>query len=209
MDRTLAEIIRTFNHIVRDFFIYFVSGAVVSINILIIDYFYYEQSLYKAINSNFLIFIYLITCYVIGHICMAFYYLLLELTGFDKTVKECKNICNEEKEEKEEKEINKEEDIEKSLPELYKQDPQIYIQFIERYDNLTLMRWNLSSSFFINFITTFIYTSFIQSYWQIYLLKCLFLIFSIIMYLLYLKTEKDYIKRIGSVKKMRSTDTQN
>lgn len=192
MDRTLSELIKTFNHIARDFFIYFVSGAVVSINILVIDYFYYEQSLYKAINSKVSILISLISCYVIGHICMAFYHLLLELTGLNKKLQKCKKIDM---------------DKEKLLPELYAKNTKLYIQFIERYDNLTLMRWNLSSTFFINFIVTFIYTNFIQSYWQVSLLKFLFLMSSIIMYLLYLETEKDYIKRISSVQEMNSTKT--
>lgn len=189
MDKTLSEIIRTFNHIVRDFFIYFVSGAVVFLNILVIDYFYYEQSFYKTIDSNLLISISLIFCYVIGHICMAFYYTVLEFTGFNQKVQKCKKI-----------------DItdEKSLPELYKKDVKLYIHFIERYDNLALMRWNLSSAFFINFLITFIYTNFIQNIWQISLLKVLFIIFSIIMYLLYLETEKDYIKKIILLKNIKS-----
>lgn len=188
MESTLSEIIRAFNHIVRDIFIYLTSGIVVLMNILVIDYFYYEQSLYKTIDSKFLIFVSLISCYVTGHICMAFYYLLLELTGFNRIMQKCKKINTEE---------------EKLLPEQYSKNIQLYIHFVERYDNLTLMRWNLSSAFFINFITTLIYTNFIQSYWQISLLKFLFLVFSILMYLLYLETEKDYIKRINLIKTIK------
>lgn len=188
MEGFLSEIIRTFNHIVRDVFIYFTSGAIVLMNILVVDYFYYEQSLYKTIDSKFLIFVSLVSCYVIGHICMAFYYLLLELTGFNKKVQKYKKI-----------------DIEKEslLPKLYSKKTQLYIHFVERYDNLTLMRWNLSSAFFINFITAFIYTNFIQNHWQISLLKYLFLAFSILMYLLYLETEKEYVKRINLIKKLK------
>ena len=149
MESTLSEIIRAFNHIVRDVFIYFLSGAVVFINILVIDYFYYEQSLYNEIDSKILVFLSLIFCYITGHICMAFYYLLLELTGLNKVVQKCKKIDIQE---------------DKLIPEQYKRDAQLYIHFVERYDNLTLMRWNLSSAFFINFIITFIYSNFIQNF---------------------------------------------
>src|SRR5690606_17403481 len=135
MDNALSEIIKSFTHFLRDFLIYFVSGLIVSLNIFIIDYLYYNSSLWELLETRNLILINLLLCYVLGHICMAVYFVLIEITRIDKKIKKCLKVGKAK---------------EKILPELYDKKPNIYKHFIERYDNLNLFRWNLSAGFFIN-----------------------------------------------------------
>lgn len=181
MDKTLSEIVKSFTHLVRDFFIYFISGFVVLLNALVIDYFYYDSSILNVLKGKELFLVGVILCYVMGHICMGFYYLLLERTKIHKYIKRRIGFVNKENEEKQ--------------PELYSKKPMLYNYFIERYDNLSLFRWNLSASFLISFFINFVYC-FKQDYWQIIFLKLLCLVFAVILYLLALETEKDYINRI-------------
>ncbi len=103
-------------------------------------------------------------------------YVILEKTGLEKSLKKCTKIEDFE--------------IKGVLEKLYKNDKEHYEFFIERYDNLSYMRWNLSIALLIIFIINLIFI-FKFCYWQILLLTILSIFFSIITYVLYLKTEID------------------
>lgn len=177
----MNEIFKYLKHLTREILIYWLSGFLILINILIIDYFYYNESilifieLHKDLLSLFTISLIFVS-YILGQICMAIGYLFLEKTGIEKSLKK----------------YNKIEDFENNgiLEKFYKNDKEHYEFFIERYDNLSYMRWNLSIALLIIFVINLIYI-FKFYYWQILLLTILSFLLSIFTYTLYLKTEKD------------------
>ena len=186
MDKTIEQIFRIFNHIVRELQVYFISGLMVILNIYMVDFFYYQQTLYKVFGQKEFLIPGIIIAYVIGHICMAFFYVLFEWKKLDKKIN---------------KKLGFEYNVESSiLPDIYKKDKESYIHFIERYVILSMMRWTLSAAFFINFLIDLYYTIFKQYYWQVCLQTILSLLTSIIMYILTTKTENDYSDRITSMK---------
>ncbi|GGB06850.1 hypothetical protein [Mucilaginibacter rubeus] len=119
---------------------------------------------------------------------MAFFYILLEWRGLDKKLNKLMGFSY----------------IIKSsvLPSIYKKDKEAYVHFIERYIVLSMMRWNFSAAFFINFLIDLSFTIFIKYYWQVVLLTTLSLVVSFIMFVLTSKTEKDYAGRIQSMENL-------
>ncbi len=177
----MNEIFKYLKHLTREILIYWLSGFLILINIFIIDYFYYDESilnfieLRKDLLSLFTISLIFVS-YILGQICMGIGYVILEKTGLEKSLKKCTKIEDFE--------------IKGVLEKLYKNDKEHYEFFIERYDNLSYMRWNLSIALLIIFIINLIFI-FKFCYWQILLLTILSIFFSIITYVLYLKTEID------------------
>jgi len=188
MDTAIEQIFKVFNHIVRELQVYFTSGILVLSNIYVIDFFYYNCSLFNTINQKQFLIPAIIITYVIGHICMAFFYILLEWRGLDKKLNKLMGFSY----------------IIKSsvLPSIYKKDKEAYVHFIERYIVLSMMRWNFSAAFFINFLIDLSFTIFIKYYWQVVLLTTLSLVVSFIMFVLTSKTEKDYAGRIQSMENL-------
>ena len=84
MDKTIEGIFKAFNHIARELQVYFINGLLILLNIYAIDFFYYEGSFWKIVGQRQFIFPAIIVAYILGHICMAFYYVLFEWTKFDK-----------------------------------------------------------------------------------------------------------------------------
>lgn len=186
MDKTIEQIFKAFNHIARELQVYFISGLLVLLNIYVIDYFYYEQSFYKVVGKKEFVLPAIIVAYILGHVCMAFFYVLFEWRKFDVKINKRLGFGYK---------------VESSiLPNIYQKDKDAYIHFIERYVVLSMMRWTLSSAFFINFITDSYFVVFREYHWQIFLLMILSFLASISMYILTSQTEKDYSERIQSMK---------
>ena len=186
MDKTIEQIFKVFNHIVRELQVYFISGLLVFLNIYAIDFFYYDSSFFKVVNQEQFIVPLIIVAYVVGHICMAFFYVLLEWTKLDVKLNRLLGFNYS---------------VESSvLPSIYKVNKESYTHFIERYVILVMMRWTMSSAFFIIFLTDLYFTIFKSYKWQICLLTILSLVASFCMYVLTSRTENDYSDRIESMK---------
>ncbi|GAB2524772.1 hypothetical protein [Spirosoma aerophilum] len=186
MDKAIEELFKTFNHIAREIQIYLISGLLIIFDIYVIDFFYYDCSLYSITNQNWFILPIVVLSYVLGHISMSFFGLILELPKLDKKINKI---------------LGFEYDVDSNLlPSIYSQDKSAYSHFIERYVLLTMMRWNMSAALFINFLVDLTYTLFHSFNWQILLLTILSLLSSIMMYILQVRTEKDYSDRIQSMK---------
>lgn len=185
MDKTIEQIFRAFNHIARELQVYFVSGLLVILNVYVIDFFYYDQSFYNIVGKKEFIVPGIIVAYIIGHVCMSFFYVLLELTKFDKKLNKRLGF-----------DFNVDSNV---LPNIYEKNKESYIHFIERYVVLTMMRWTLSSAFFINFLVDLYFTLFHEYNWQTCLLTVLNFLASVTMYILTTRTEKDYSDRINSM----------
>jgi len=83
MDKTIEQIFKVFNHIVRELQIYFISGCLILLNIYALDFFYYNSSLFKVVEQRQFIVPLIIVAYVFGHVCMAFFYAIFEWTKWD------------------------------------------------------------------------------------------------------------------------------
>lgn len=186
METVFEQFFRAFNHLAREIQIYVFSGFVIFINALIIDHFYFNSTLLVFIKVNTLAIPAIISLYLLGHFCMAFFYTILEWPKLDKKINRLLRL---------ESFVDS-----KSLPTIYKQNPGIYIHFIERYVILTMMRWTLSAACFINLIIDLIILFKKDIHWQLLLTTIAFATGAIIFYLLSAKTEKDYAERISSLK---------
>lgn len=186
MDKTIENIFKTFNHIARELQFYFIPGFLILLNIYALDFFYYENSISNLIRQNYFILAIIIIAYVLGHISIGFFYVIIELPGIDKKINKLLKLNYK---------------IESNiLPKLFKEDKESYFHFIERYAMLTLMRWTMSASFFIIFLTDAIFLSIKHFIWQICTLTIVSFISSVLLFILTSKTEKDYADRIESMK---------
>lgn len=184
----MNEIFKYLKHLTREILIYWLSGFIILFDIIIIDFFHYNESIFKFLIthkdlSSLFIIVMIFICYILGQISMGLGYLLLEKTKIEEKIKKCCKIEKFENKGYQEK--------------IFKENPALYEFFIERYDNLSYMRWNLSISFLICFVINFIY-SLKSCFWQITLLSYLSFTFFIVLYILYLKTEKDLQQKINN-----------
>lgn len=182
MDKTIEQIFKTFNHIARELQIYFIPGFIVLLNLSLINYYYNGNSYIQFWQQNY-IFIVIIASYVSGHIVMAFYYALFEITKIEGVLNNWLGLNYTV--------------VSKLLPEIYKADKEAYFHFIERYSMLTLMRTGMFASFFIIYLINVICLYIKPFVIQVWGVASISLVFSVIMFVLTSKTEKDYANRIN------------
>lgn len=188
MDKLIEQVFKAFNHLVREIQIYLISGGMVILNIFVIDYYYFNNSLSQFISRKQYVLPWIIVAYVTGHICMAFFYTILEWKKLDKKLNKLLGFTHDIKSE--------------LLPKIYIKHQDAYRHFLERYVLLSMMRWNMSAAFFINFLINLYFIIFHQYVWQIGLLVGLCLLCSGCLYLLTGQTEKEYSDRINSMRFM-------
>jgi hypothetical protein len=186
MDKAIEQVFKVFNHLAREIQVYLFSGLVIAVNALIIDYFYYNSTFLTFIRTNNLTIPAAIVLYLLGQFCMAFFYTILEWTKLDKKInKSLKFDYSFES---------------KSLPNIYRKNPELYLHFIERYNILTMMRWTISAACFINLIIDLIVLFKKDFHWQFLLTTIVFATGTVTFYLLAVQTENDYADRINSLK---------
>jgi hypothetical protein len=186
MDKAIEQIFKGFSHLGREIQIYLFSGLIIAVNVLIIDHFYFNSTLLTFIQTNNLTIPVGIVLYLLGQFCMGFFYLILEITNLHEKIK--KKL-----------KFNYSFDY-KYLPKIYKERPELYNYFIERYNILTMMRWTISAACFINLIIDIIVLIIKDIYWQILMTTIIFTTGSITFYLLSMKTENEYVERINLLK---------
>jgi len=177
VEQVLVKLLEYFKHIVRDIFVYVLSGLVVIANLAFIDYQFYDKKLgfLKILNDiDYIILIILISAYIIGHIIIAVMLLCFEATRIDKIITFKINI-------EQEKEIK-----------VYKENPNLYEYFIERQNQLYYLRWNLAGAFLVSLIINIVINYYfkntnIPNFYHI----TIFLLFFII-FILHYRTAIDY-----------------
>jgi hypothetical protein len=191
MDETISQVFKAFNHVARELQIYFISGFLVLVN----TYFALDPkhlSFLEAHKSSaFFGAGVIIVAYVLGHVCMAVYYVLLEWTKLEKVIDRVLRFKNE--------------TPPGSLPLLFQKDSAVYLHFVERYVLLSLMRWNLSAAFFIMSITHFVLGS--SSAQFVFAIACLIIAFAL--YVLMLCTEEEKMNRVKSLLEPGSVPTNS
>lgn len=198
MDKTIEQIFKVFNHLAREIQAYFFSGLVIALNGLLLDYLFFDLSLFGFIKSKELLVPTLIVIYLLGQFSFGFYYLVLETWKGDKKINQ---------------KIGINADIDNSaLPGIYIKNPELYLFFVERYMTLHLMRGTLCSSCFLNVVTNiFFIVAFgvgcISSslpkkavIWQLVVVIILFILGTVVFYLIGAQTEEDCTKRVNLLK---------
>lgn len=186
MDKAIEQIFKVFNHLAREIQVYLFSGLLIATNVLIIDNFYYNNALLSFIRTNSLTIPVAIILYLLGQFSMAFYYTIIELPKFDKKINLLLGFSYT---------VDS-----NALPAIYKKDPELYIHFVERYIILTMMRWTLSAGCAINFLVDIAFLIKKDFHWQFLSTTIIFGIGAIFLYILSIRTEKDYADRIDSLK---------
>jgi len=187
MDKLIEQLFKAFNHIAREVQIYFTSGTLILLNIYVVDYFYYDSSLWNIVKQSSFMIPLLIVSYVLGHFSMSFYYVLIEMTHLDKKIRQWLDLKT----------------VEEHLqPRIFSQHPDLYKHFIERHDLLSMMRWNISAALCINFIIGIIWFIVVASKWQVCLLAIICIVCSILLLFLSLKSEHDLADRINWIREL-------
>lgn len=185
MDKSLEQIFKVFSHIAREVQIYFISGFLILLNSYVLNLSYHQHSFLNLLKQPYVWVAIIAVSYVLGHLAMGFYYVILELTGADRIINTWLGLSCD---------INS-----KLLPEIYFKNKEIYIHFIERYAMLSLMRCVMCASLFIIFLIDTIYL-YIQPFNNVIsTLALVSLMSSVILFILTSKTEKDYAGKISSI----------
>lgn len=185
MDKLIEQILKSFSHIAREIQLYFLSGLIIFINIICLDYFYYDSSLRLFLNQNNVLIPTIFIIYIAGHFCMAFYFILLEYKHNDDKIAQWMGLN-----------VEKNETL---LPSLFQKNPVSYFHFVERYVVVSLMRWLISSACTICFLVNLIYICKEVIIWQIVLVTFIYLVGACLFFILYIQSEKEYWDRVNSM----------
>jgi hypothetical protein len=185
----MKEIVHSFKHIARDFMIYILPGLIVIFYGL---YFSYFKSYYEEFNCNdHLINIcsILIASYIIGHFILGFMEVTFVLTKIDECVMKIlfkKDFLKL----KRKLRINGKhcEDFELEILAFKNRDA--YDFFVERHTQLSLFRWNISGTFLIISIFSFIMIRY-ESNCSLFWIGIANLFMFIVMFIFSIRTELD------------------
>ncbi len=210
MESAINLLSKTFQHLAREIQAYIFSGILVVLNTLFITN---KLSLLtqKQENSTLIWILAIVITYIIGHVCMAVFSLLFEVTRIQKLFQKIFYICMYGKEELKNKKVESKNnfpnvDASKDV-EIYINSREAYQFYIERDNNLIFMRWNYAGAGVLNtVITLFFYSNVFLSKSNVIFIN---LLFSGLMFLLCILAEferYDFSKSIESnVEKKRTS----
>ena len=195
MDKTIEQLFKVFSHLARDIQNYLFSGFIIIFNIYLLDYFYYSGSIWKEIADN-KIFIpgVIIAAYILGHISLGFYTLIIEWPEFDKRLNE--KLFK--KRFPDVKIVSDSELIPAKLKTL-NNNKELYFHFIEREYILSNIRWNYSAAFLLISLCDFTYLIFDKYVWQILMTAILSLFAAVCLLLISIFTQKENAAQLKSL----------
>jgi hypothetical protein len=195
MDKTIEQLFKVFSHLARDIQNYLFSGFIIIFNIYLLDYFYYSSSIWKEIaNNKILIPSVIVAAYILGHISLGFYTLIIEWAGVD-------TFLNRELFKKrfpDVKIVSDSELISAKLKTL-NNNKELYLHFIEREYNLSNMRWNYSAAFLLISLCDFTYLIFDKNVWQILMTAILSFFAAMCLLLISIFTQKENAAQLKSL----------
>ena len=127
MDTTLNGLSKIFKHLGRDIMIYMIPGLVVLLDLAYLDYLYDTQVYENLKDIPCLWAVFIGVLYILGHINIGICTLWSRIKG---------------------RKTNEEDEIEKQI-EIFRSQPKLHEQYIERYDNLWHFRLNLKYAFLL------------------------------------------------------------
>lgn len=176
----MNELVKAFNHIARDIMIYILPGLIFLLFCLFFCIKIHYLNSWNNIMTTKNIIILIIVAYIIGHIIMGImeFFVILKIENFFKKIFYPKESIKPKDENDAELEI------------LAFSDRDAYNFFVERHTQLSLFRWNLSGSFFLISISSFIFLFFYYDFVLI-CIGVISIIFFLIMFVFSIKTELD------------------
>ncbi len=187
MTNITEQLIKAFKHIAREIQVYILSGSLILFELFFIDYFYYEQSIFNYWKEfPYLFIILLLFSYTFGHLTYALMYVVFEKTKVESKIKKILKYSID----------NKIEDILNKEVAIFNENTNAYYEYIERYNILNHMRWNLSGANFLMFLINLIYLIFNKCCYQVVIVFAINFLGFFVFLLLSLKTEEEYYKRI-------------
>lgn len=201
MDKAIEQLFKTFSHLARDIQNYIFSGFIILANIYLIDFFYYSGSVWKHLSgSNLFIPGIIIVAYILGHISLGFYTVLLEWKEVDKKMngKLFKKRFSE-------KSVSDTETVTEKIK-AFNKSKSVYFHFIEREYILSNIRWNYSASFLLVSICDFIFVFFKGHQWQVLLTAILALVAAFFLLLLSVFTQKENGSQIAALLAIPNTE---
>lgn len=197
MDKTVEQLFKAFTHLAREIQVYIFSGVIILSNIYLIDFFYYSNSLWRNIRLNNLALPSTIIAYLLGHISLAVYSITIQLTSVDEALYK---ICyNNKFSNKTPSCMPKEDESLFDDIDIFKNNKEIFFQFVERSSILILMRSSYSGALFIVFVTNVFYLV-KQFAWQVFLVAVLSICSSIILLVASVYTERKNAAQIQHLK---------
>ena len=186
----MGKILSLFNSIGRELYQYGLPGSIFIMDILFLGL---KNHLWFVQLNQTEWYISLIICTIlsvsIAHIVHAFLYIVFETTGFADKIKTCFF------------KKKKDDSVLKNEINIFSDKQKLYDFFVERYNNLEYFRWNLSGILFSIVIVNVVcknllhYKIYPYSFWINFIL----LIFSLMLFVLSLKTELDKNERIDAL----------
>lgn len=195
MDNTIEQIFKVFSHLARDIQNYIFTGFIILANVYMIDYYYFGRAIWAQLSSlSIFIPCIIIAAYIIGHIALAFYTLIIESTRVDLFL--YKNLFSKRFKAAE---VLKEDELISSKIKFFKSHNETYFHFIEREYILSNIRWNYSAAFLICAICDSAFYFGVAKHRPVIIAAALSLFLSIILLLLSVFTHKENSVQLKSM----------
>lgn len=185
----MSQILDLFKHLVRDILFYLISGLLLIGNFILIYYHYFDKSIFVYLKEiDYLPLLAIIASYGIGQIIMGFMFLAIESTGVERVIARVMKI-------------NPDLNLKGELF-IYINNKDIYEYYIERYNQLYYLRWNVAGACLIISIINFLFLIFRGYNVEIFIASIVpFLVF-ISLLLLHYKTGEEYNFRIKVIQEI-------
>lgn len=192
----MKDLVKAFRHIARDLLCYVIPGFAVLVNLTFLDYLYNLAKAFMYITSiQYWTIGAVVISYVLGHCVFALMYYFFEFRfGTENSIKR-RYFTNENGKPVFEVDYKKEIEILSSNEKLHE-------QFIERYTQLYLFRWNLAGAFICSGVLNFIFQILSLCFtFELFLISILLILLGVLLYILSLRTEKDCVDRAEEIYK--------
>ena len=191
-----------FKHLGRELTVYCFSGVILLFNAALVDVYYYDKAAITLINNTLSPWILLPVTYILGNILMAFYGVLLELTPLERLLERSYNKDNYR--------------ITNKLPLIYIHQKAAYMMILDRYSQLSVMRWTYSAGFILSFFILIFfrifndYNFFIRiAIWSNALCGILMMILYHLTRIEHIMLVKDFYERATNVIKMNKNEDED
>lgn len=186
MDKTISQLLDIFKHLGRDILSYVLPGIFVIGNLMYIDICINSErliSFFSKIDYIFLIII--LVCYGIGQILMGLMYLLVEKTKLEKLIVRIMKVDSET-------------DLQNEIR-IYLKNREIYDFFVERYNQLYYLRWNLAGAGLLGIILNSVSLFYSNNDCKFVMLLLFSIALFIMMLILHYVTGHHYNQRVKNI----------
>jgi len=191
----MTELSKIFSHLSRDLFIYFLTGFIVVIDLVYLDYLFNSAITFQHVKTiPYWTIGMTIIAFTIGHLVFALMYFVFECSKFESWLKKKLFPIKDSNDNPIAFVIDFENEITTFLN---KKD--LHEQFIERHTQLYLMRWNFAGGMIFSGLTNIIFQIYFHFIFVFTVVSILLILLGFLVYILSLRTEKDCFDRITKI----------